>query len=253
VQQVESSPARVTLNSLSSPPAAHNRLQLLGTNLTVGKSRSLFLKNSIWAKLSVPVEQVVVDLALNTAAGGPVWEVEFTTDRIAIKVDTTLNYSQPDGTTNSLDVLPGVYSAFVRSVLEEKVINNELKQIVATSNEIGFAVAPRIEDHEDPDANNNIQINLGGEFDPLDTNLSEDAIQVIVAGEVYTKSTDNAGNPIDPPANPREFFVSNTPSNLIRINPHFPVAVSKSIAHPFRLIVNGAESAPFWIELNPPP
>lgn len=252
VQQVESSPARVTLDSLPNPPEAHNRLQLLGTNLTVGKSRSLFLKNSIWAKLPAPVEQVVVELALNTSPGGPVWEVEFTTDRVAIKVDTTLNYTQPDGTTASLDVLPGFYSAFVRSVLEEKVISNELKQIVATSNEIGFAVAPRIEDHEDPDANNNIAINLDLNLNLLDTNLPEDAIQVIVAGEVYSRTA------TDPPATAREFSIlrnlsSIPPLNLIRINPHFPVTVSESIAHPFRLIVNGAESAPFWIELNPPP
>jgi hypothetical protein len=29
------------------------------------------------------------------------------------------------------------------------------------------------------------------------------------------------------------------------------VIVTEPQAHPFRLVVNGAESAPFWIELNP--
>jgi hypothetical protein len=29
------------------------------------------------------------------------------------------------------------------------------------------------------------------------------------------------------------------------------VAVTQPAAHPLRLIVNGAESAPFWIEVNP--
>ncbi|MGH8472918.1 MAG: hypothetical protein ACREVJ_10790 [Gammaproteobacteria bacterium] len=95
------------------------------------------------------------------------------------------------------------------------------------------------------DGNGNIPIDLGSEFDPLDPNLPEDAIQVIVDGEVYTRVD------FDPPANAKEFFVTNAPSNVIRIEPHFPVAVTELEAHPFRLIVNGAESAPFWIELSP--
>jgi hypothetical protein len=68
---------------------------------------------------------------------------------------------------------------------------------------------------------------------------------VIVAGEVYTRVN------VDPPLNEKEFFVSNNPSNLIRIRPHFPVVVTEPVAHPLLLVVNGAESAPFWIELNP--
>jgi hypothetical protein len=242
VQQVEATPARVTLDNSTTPPEAHNRLLLLGTNLTIGKSRSLFLKNGIWAKLPLPegpVEQTVVDLGQN-----PNWKVAFQTDRIMVELETTLTHVKPDGTTVDLPMLPGFYSAFVRTVKEEKVISNELKQIIVSSNEVGFAVAPRIVGHEAPNANGNIQINLGSEFDPLDANLPEDAIQVIVGGKVYARV--NA----DPPANAEEFFVTNTPANLIRIRPHFPVTVTEPQAHPFRLIVNGAESTPFWIELS---
>jgi hypothetical protein len=243
VQQVEASPARVTLDSPLSLIVTHNRFQLFGTNLTIGRSRSLVFKNSIWAKLpppNGPIEQTVVDLVRN-----PDWQVGFASNRVEVKLAPTFTHVRADATTVNLPVLPGFYSVFVRSVLEERVINNELKQIVATSNEIGFTVAPRIVGHSAPDASGTIQINLGGEFDSLDPNLPADAIQVVVAGEVYK------GVPENLPANSREFFVTNTPSNLIRIKPHFPVVVSDPIAHPFRLIVNGAESAPFWIELTP--
>jgi len=243
VHQVEATPARVTLDNSATPPTVHNRLLLLGTNLTIGKSRSLFFRNGIWVKLpppAGPVEQTVVDLAEN-----PDWEVGFQTDRVAIKLASTLRHVKPDGTTVDLPMLPGFYSAFVRAVKEEKVISNELKQISVSSNEIGFAVAPRIVGHGAPDANDTIQIDLGSEFDLLDINLPEDAIQVIVDGEVYTRVN------VDPPADAKECFVTNTPSNLIRIKPHFPVTVTEPQAHPFRLIVNGAESAPFWIELSP--
>ena len=244
IHEVEASPARVTLDSSASPPAAHNRLLLLGTNLTAGKSHSLVLKNSIWARLTPaaggPIEQTVIDLDQN-----PNWKIDFESDRVFVKLAPTLTHVKPDATTINLQVLPGFYSAFVRAIKDEKVIDNELKQIVVTSNEVGFTIAPRITEHGAPDANGNIQIDLGSEFDPLDTNLPEDAIQVIVAGEVYTPAN------VDPPANEKEFFATNSPSELIRIKPHFAVTVAEPQAHPFRLIVNGAESAPFWIELSP--
>jgi hypothetical protein len=230
IQQVEATPARLTLDSSASP------LLLLGTNLAAGKSRLLFVKNSIWAKLPPPggpVEQTMVDLSQN-----PGWRVEFQTGRVTVTLAPTLRHVKPDATSVDLPVLPGFYSAFVRTVVDEKVIS-------ISSNEVGFAVAPRITGHDAPDANGNMRITLGSEFDPLDATFPEDAMQVIVAGEVYTRV--NA----DPPANPREFFVTNSPSNVIRLKPHFAVTVAQPEAHPFRLIVNGAESAPFWIELNP--
>lgn len=247
IQEIEATPASVTLDTSATPPAAHNRLLLLGSNLTKGRSRSLFLKNSIWAQLPPPpgpIKETVVDLAQN-----PDWGVEFQTDRITVKLAPTLRHLKPDGTPVDLPMLPGFYSAVVRLVADEKVISNELKQIVVSSNEVGFAISPRIEGHDGPDPAGNIQINLGPEFDPLDANLAEDAIQVVVAGEVYTRPP--APDRVDPPANEKEFFVTNNPSNLIRINPHFPVVVTQSEAHPLQLTVNGATSAPFWIELNP--
>src|SRR5262245_65398170 len=94
-----------------------------------------------------------------------------------------------------------------------------------------------IQGHFAPDADGNIQINLGPEFDPLDPNLPEGAIQVVVAGEVYTKS--KVGHPLE---NEKEFIIANSLSNLIRIRPHFPIAVTRPEAHPVLLIVNGAES-----------
>jgi hypothetical protein len=242
IQEVEATPARVTLDSSANPPNAHNRLLLLGSNLMTGKSRTLVLKNAIWSKLpspAGPVEQAVVDLGLN-----PGWAIDFQTDRIRLDLAPALRHLQPDGTQVDLPVLPGAYSALERSVVDQKVINNDLKQIVVSSNEVSFSVSPRIESHDPPDGAGNIQVNLGPEFDPLDPNLSPDAIQVIVDGEVYQRVA------ADPPADSKEFVIANAPSNLIRIRPHFPVSVTQSEAHAFRVVVNGAESAPFWIELS---
>jgi hypothetical protein len=237
VHELEATPARVTLDGSASPPPAHNRLLLLGTNLTRSKSQSLFFRNRLWANLAV--EEAVVDLSEN-----PAWGVDFQADRIVVTLAPTLRHRKPDGTAVDLPVLPGFYTALVRSVMDETLINNVLKQIVSSSNEVSFAVSPRIQGHDAPDAAGHIQIDLGPEFDPLDPNLPEGAIQVIVAGEVYTRVS------TDPPAGEKEFVITNSPSNLIRIKPHFPVVVPQPEAHPLRLIVNGAESAPFWIEVN---
>ena len=149
----------------------------------------------------------MVDLSQN-----PGWGVEFQTGRVTVTLAPTLRHVRPDATIVDLPVLPGFYSAFVRTVMDEKVISNTLKQISVSSNEVGFAVAPRITGHDAPDANDNMRITLGAEFDPLDANLPEDAMQVIVDGEVYTRQR-------RPPANPREFFVTNSPANAIRLKP----------------------------------
>jgi hypothetical protein len=240
VHQVEATPARVTLDNSA------NRLLLLGTHLTIGKSRSLFLKNSIWAKLPPPdgpVEQALVDLDQNQN-----WEVELQTDRVAVKLASTLIHIKPDGTTVDLPVLPGFYSAFVRAVKEEKVISNELKQISVSSNEIGFAVAPRIVQHEAPAPDGLITINVGTEFSLLDVRLPADSIRVIVSGVVYRSHKPSTA------FEQGQFRLESDLAagiNRVVIQPHFDVSVTELQAHPFRLIVNGAESAPFWIELSP--
>ncbi len=245
LQVVEATPARVTLDTTPlQPDPPNNQFLLLGANLAAGSSRSLVLRNEIWERLPAPagpVDESILDLAHNEPLG---WRAEFRTDRVVVEIAPTLRHERPDGTLVDLPVLPGFYTAFVRAVMVEKIIANEPKQIVATSNRTVIAIAARIEGHDAPDASGDIQINLGPEFDPLDANLPDDAIQVTIAGTVYTRVN------TDPPPNPGEFVVGNAPGNFIRIRPHFPVVVTEAVAHPFRLLVNGVDSAPFWIELG---
>jgi hypothetical protein len=242
IQQIEASPAQVTLNSSATPPAAHNRLVLLGTNLTSGKSRSVFLKNAIWADLKSPpasVAETVIDLTVN-----PTWNIDFQTDHITVNMAPTLRHINPDGTTLDLPVLPGTYTALVRTVIDEQVISNELKRITQSSNEVGFTVAARIEGHDLPAVDGTILIHVGPEFDLLDPNFPDDAIQVVVASEVYSK-------PKSLPLKAKEFLIINNPQNALQIKPDFPVVVTQPETFTFGLTVNGAASAPFWIELNP--
>jgi hypothetical protein len=243
-QEIESTPARVTLNASPDAPAAHNTLRLLGTNLTAGRSQALFLKNALWSRLIAeagePDSDVFVDPDLNSALG---WQIAFRTNQVTVIMASTL---QRTGSTLVLPVMPGVYTAFIRAVLDEKIINHELKQSTASSNVVTFAVVPRIESHEPVDADGNITINLGPEFNPFDAVIPHNSrdelidIEVIVDGVVYTSVME------DPPLNPGEFTIHPT---SITIKPHVDVQPAEATAYPFRLIVNGAESAPFWIEV----
>jgi hypothetical protein len=191
------------------------------------------------------VDQVVVDLALADLAEESNWQLEFAADRVTLQVAPTLSRLTSNGMTDALTLLPGIYSASVQTVQTEQVINNQLKQIMATSNEVSFAIAPRIASHDNPDTDGTIQINLGDEFDLTDAGLE---LQVVVAGEVYE------GVETNPPSTPGQFVALNdpsaTPANSIKISPS--ANFDAAIPQPFQLIINGAESAPFWIEVNPP-
>ena len=80
--------------------------------------------------------------------------------------------------------------------------------------------------------------------------LPADSIQVIVSGVVYVLHKPGPGIVFKQGQFRLESDLT-TGVNRVVIQPHFEVSVTEPEAHPFRLIVNGAESAPFWIELSP--
>lgn len=234
-QRIEATPARVSSDE-GEPEFPNNRLVLRGANLTIGKSRSLVLKNALWAKQGF--EMVVIDPTLN-----PTWKLNFRSDRIEMKIDEKLKV---DAVTE-LVVFPGAYTASLRVVKDEKVILNQPKQITDTSNEVAFFVAPRIKNHTPPDSDKRITVQIEPTFDLShgvavggnDTNEKLE-IQVVMAGQTYERK-DFA----DEPANKDGRFEVSTHSLTFQA---FDVLPGD---HPFRLIVNGAESAPFWIALSP--
>lgn len=239
LQRIEATPARLSTD-MGDPSSPNNRLVLRGANLAIGKSRSLALRNALWAKQGF--ETVVIDPALN-----PAWKLEFQSDRIEIDFDQTLKV---DATTD-LVVFPGVYTASLRVIKDEKVIVNQLKQISDTSNEVAFFVAPRIKGHSLPDPlqqpglNRRITVEIEPTFDLAHAAGTDQELEVrvVMAGRTYERKNFDP-SPADPADNDGRFEVS-TDSVTFQA---FDVSPGD---HPFRLIVNGAESAPFWIELSP--
>lgn len=233
VQRIEAAPARVSTD-VGNPLSPNNHLVLRGTNLAIGKSRTLVLKNALWAKQGF--ETVVIDPALNLA-----WSLDFRSDRIELDIAPTLTLDA----LPSLTLFPGAYTASLRVVKDEKVILNQLKQINDSSNEVAFFIAPRITGitPTSPGPDKRITAEIEPTFD-LTHGAGTDQqleIQVVMAGQTFERKN------FDP-----------SPQSAADNDGRFEVAVNSVTFqafdispgdHPFRLIVNGAESAPFWIEL----
>lgn len=241
-QAVESSPARVSLSSGGPPGSPHNRVELVGTNLSIGRSRNLFLRSARWIRDGI--ERAALDPALN-----PGWNLQLGTDRLSFDVQAQLQVDDGAGGAVPLDLLPGVYSAELRVVKDEAVIRNQLKQITVSSNEVVFLVGLRIASHGDPfdgpvPGTVRVTVHTAMGFDLTSAEIQE-SLQVVVGGRVYTRVTEFQDHPTEPELDDATFVVLNESSLVLQ--PHFDVSIPA--AHAFHLSVNGAESQPFWIDV----
>lgn len=240
-QTLESSPARVSTETAGTP-AANHRLQLLGTNLS-SRSETLILKNNLWRSrpdlLGGPVGEVSVDFGLNAPEG---WEIEVFADRVELAIAGSLQFDNA-GAADAVAVVPGLYSTQLRVVHDEEVILGQLKQISSRSNETTFIVIPRIIAITANAPSNELTIQIEPTFD---LNLGEAAaddrqvldIQVVVAGQTYERVA--SGTP------PQQGEFSPGTDTLV-LQAQF--VVTNPGLYPARLMVNGAESQPFWFEV----
>ena len=143
-------------------------------------------------------------------------------------------------------LVPGLYSVQVRVVHEEKFILNQLKQISSRSNETAFMVIPRIAGIAANAVTNELTIQIEPTFElnqgeaPADERPVLD-IQVVVSGQAYQR------------------IASGTPPQLGEFSPNLAMVTLNALftvtdpgLYPVRLMVNGAESQPFWFEVPSP-
>jgi hypothetical protein len=227
VQAETVDPARVQLDPGVNPP--NDAVTLLGSNLAGG----LVLRNAQWNALASPVARVEVDPALN-----PAWGIAIASDRIDFRAQPNLVFKE-DGAPRVIDVLPGVYAASVRTVAGDRVFAGQRVVSAVESNQVAFAIGPRIAGHGPPDpVTRRIRIDIVAVFN---LSLPALAVELVVRGDAYVRLPAFTGNPaIDDGA----FVVD--PAGLV-LQPLFDPAVPGF--HPVRLIANGAEAQPFWIEI----
>ena len=137
--------------------------------------------------------------------------------------------------TVGLDVVvPGMYTA-VAKVIERRVMpDNTVREFPKTSNATPLVVVPRITAIQLPDLNQRVLVQ-GGVFQ--DAGISSDAVEVLVGSNSLPVKS-------GPLLNPGEFEILDAANVRFR----YPVpGVASGDTVPFRLIINGAETAPNWV------
>jgi len=132
-------------------------------------------------------------------------------------------------------VVPGMYSVIAKVTEQRVMLDNTIRRFSKTSNATPFIVAPRIITILPPDLSQRVLVQ-GGVFQDA-TGIAADAVEVFVGS---TSLPRKAGATI----NPGEFEILDAANLRFR----YPVAgVDSGSTVPFRLIINGAESAPNWV------
>lgn len=234
-QAVRTSPARATFNPAVVPPAteADSTVTLVGSNLTAGLTQTLVLRNEHWRNLMPPVSEAVVDPALN-----PAWQVAFDSGNVRFVMQSTLDVAGPGGGVVTLDVFPGIYGASIRALLRQRVVGGQTLRSERETATTAFALGPRLEAADPPDGNDRIAIRIVTAFDLSDPDLR---VEVIVGGEAYVRANAFSGVPAD------DAGLFTVAADRVTIQPLFDIGTPG--LHPVQIIVNGAESQPFWLEV----
>jgi hypothetical protein len=157
---------------------------------------------------------------------GPAWGVVASEGEIFATVGATLGL----GT-----LVPGVYTAIAK-VIERRVMpDGTVRDFPKTSNATPFVVTPRITAILPPDLTQRVLVQ-GGVFQDA-AGIAADAAEVLVGPNSLPLKAGVA-------LNPGEFEILDTANLRFR----YPVpGVASGSTVPFRLIINGAESAPNWV------
>ena len=154
------------------------------------------------------------------------WSIVVTANRVLAAVGETID---------SEDVLPDMYAASVRVIRHRTLPDGSVRSFEQTSNETPFTITPRIDAIGGPDVGGLVTIN-GYPFQHDD--LEPENLQVYLGAERLTRGTAGALERM-------EFTVTNATTLQLRL----PAGLTPGEYVPFRLLINGAESAPRWIEV----
>jgi hypothetical protein len=152
------------------------------------------------------------------------WNVAVTSSRITATVRAT---------ANGVEIVPGMYAASVR-VERWRTVPSGTRILESSSNETPFAIAPRIEAIGAPDAQG--RFTVSGSIFPHPDPAPEQVTIFIGASRLTPKSLTNG-------LQPGEFEVTSATT----IDVWLPSGLTPGEALSFRLIINGAESAPEWL------
>ncbi len=228
-QVLDTSPARVVLEPGSSPEV--NRVNIAGSALTgdgqPGASQ-IVLRTPAWRELAVAVRDAVIDRSLN-----PGWNVEITATAARFDLQGNLQ-AIVNGVATALEVTPGIYAVSVRTTRRQQTEGGTLRETRSESNQIAFSVGAHIT-RVVAGGPGRLVVQVTNTFDMTAAGLN---VQLSIDGESYDDATAFSNLP----AIDAGLFVRQ--AGQIEFHPLFNPATAGT--HPLRLIINGAESQPFW-------
>lgn len=155
------------------------------------------------------------------------WAVSATGDRVYATVGDTV-----DGRT----VVPGIYTAKIRTTTVRTAPDGERKTFTQTSNETPFTISPRIDSPTlTPDNTGLVQVQ-GAVFQHAD--IEDKDVEVFLGTEKLAAG--NSGS-----LDPGQYAVTDATHLELRLT------TGGAPGHvPFRLLINGAESPPAWVTIS---
>lgn len=186
------------------------RFELNGINLSSDDTR-LLIANNRWDAART------ADMA---------WGVTATAERIVATVQ-----DQIDGE----DILPGVYTAKALVIENRRMPDGSTRSFEKSSNETPFTITPRIDTISAPDGSGNVAV-TGFRFQHTD--IEAEDIELYLGMDPLAVGTEGS-------LNPGEYAIADASNLELRL----PAGTDAGFL-PFRLLINGAESPPAWIEVT---
>jgi hypothetical protein len=236
------SPARAGPVNPAAPPET-NRLRLRGAGLSAGTAQRLYISHPLWARLLPEAPRQVVDLALNAALG---WDIAPTEAGAEIAVGDALDVRRPDDTVTRLELYPGTYLlrwSILRAIDEP---GGGARFIEEPSNEVAISVVPRITGMARDAGTGAVTLAFGGLWRldrgrpmPADPG-AEPELDILFSVDGVGYRLRGAGEP----AAHGSFVIA---AHSLTYSP--TAAANAPGLHSLRVVIDGAEAQPFWIEI----
>jgi hypothetical protein len=227
------------------PPPDWNILRLKGAALDKGQSQTLFLSHPHWAVLFPDLPRVPVDIAQNAALG---WSQTLSDGEVAIAVGEQLDIPRPDGSFARVDLYPGTYVASWSARLFFDQPDGP-RFIEERSNDAAFTVNPRITGFTRNGVTGEISLDFAGSW-RLDRGVPPPPDPVAEPELDILLSVDGTGYPRWDPPNPGDPQAPGTFVLDAHQLSYLPLAAADASGlHTVRVVVNGADTQPFWIEI----
>jgi hypothetical protein len=230
-QAIETVPARATL--APGLPVPVNRIELRGTAVTGDGQPGgayIVLRSPAWRLLTPPVRAARIDPALN-----PLWAVELDERGGRFDLQGTLIIDDGGGPV-SLEVTPGIFAVSVETIRRQETQSGITRVTTSESNQIAFSVGARIAAVDPPNVAGRMVLRVVNVFDMQTPDLE---VQLAIDGILYDEVAGFTGDP----AQDRGLFERQP--GAVEFHPLFDPATAGT--HPVRLVINSAESQPFWI------